>query len=62
MISQQTHELENDLIKALEKNEFEVYCQPIFSMRKSKISGFETLVRWNHPSGMKYPHEFISLA
>ncbi len=56
-------ELENDLRRALERKEFEVYYQPIVSLTTGKISGFEALLRWHHPQrGMIYPTNFIPLA
>jgi diguanylate cyclase (GGDEF)-like protein len=56
-------ELENDLRRALERQEFEVYYQPIVSLTTGKISGFEALLRWHHPQrGMIYPTNFIPLA
>lgn len=56
-------ELENNLRKALENQEFEVYYQPKIDASTNKVSGAEALVRWNHPEkGLIYPAEFISLA
>jgi diguanylate cyclase (GGDEF)-like protein len=55
--------LENDLRRALERQEFEVYYQPIVTLRTGGICGFEALVRWQHPTrGMISPAEFIPLA
>lgn len=56
-------ELENDLRKAIENEEFCVYYQPIFCLETEQISGFEALVRWNHPSGkLISPSKFIPIA
>ncbi|HKZ78041.1 MAG TPA: bifunctional diguanylate cyclase/phosphodiesterase [Pyrinomonadaceae bacterium] len=57
-------QLENDLRRAIERKEFEVYYQPIVSLRdESKITGFEALVRWHHPErGLVSPADFISVA
>ncbi|MEH2421692.1 MAG: EAL domain-containing protein [Nostoc sp.] len=56
-------ELENDLRRAVERQEFLVYYQPIVSLTTGKISGFEALVRWQHPiRGLVYPTEFIPVA
>lgn len=54
---------EEDLKMALQNEEFEVYFQPIISMKSGKIAGHEALVRWIHPEkGMISPAEFIPLA
>ncbi|HKZ01655.1 MAG TPA: EAL domain-containing protein, partial [Pyrinomonadaceae bacterium] len=56
-------QLENDLRRAIERKEFQVYYQPIISLGDDKISGFEALVRWNHPErGLVPPLEFIPTA
>ncbi len=55
--------LQTDLREALDKNEFEVYYQPIFSTEAAHLMGFEALIRWNHPTlGLILPNTFISLA
>lgn len=56
-------QLETDLRLAIERRQFQVYYQPIVSLKTGKITGFEALVRWNHPTrGMISPTEFIPLA
>ncbi|WP_445632894.1 GGDEF domain-containing response regulator [Nostoc sp. DSM 114161] len=56
-------ELENDLRRAVERQEFLVYYQPIVSLTTGRISGFEALVRWQHPTrGLVSPIEFIPVA
>jgi diguanylate cyclase (GGDEF)-like protein len=56
-------ELENDLRRAIERQEFLVYYQPIVSLSTGRISGFEALVRWQHPiRGLVSPIEFIPVA
>ncbi len=55
--------LENELHKAIEHNELEVYYQPKVEITKYKTVGMEALVRWNHPEkGIISPVHFISLA
>jgi len=55
--------LEQDLRKALPSGEFELYYQPVVNLASKEISGFEALIRWNHPSkGMISPADFIPLA
>jgi diguanylate cyclase (GGDEF)-like protein len=55
--------LESELRRALESDAFELYYQPIVNLARSRISGFEALIRWHHPwRGLVSPAEFISLA
>jgi len=55
--------LENDLRRAVERQEFQVYYQPIIMLETREIAGFEALIRWNHPArGFVSPAEFIPLA
>lgn len=56
-------EIENDLRKAIEREEFHIYYQPIVSLSTGKISGFEALLRWRHPQrGLVHPSKFIPIA
>ncbi|MFQ5533342.1 MAG: putative bifunctional diguanylate cyclase/phosphodiesterase [Sphingomonadales bacterium] len=56
-------QLETDLRRAIAREEFELYYQPLISMADGRISGFEALCRWNHPDrGLIMPGEFIPLA
>ncbi len=56
-------ELETDLRLGVERNEFELYYQPIVNLGDASLLGFEALVRWNHPSrGLITPGEFIETA
>lgn len=55
--------LESELRHALENHEFELYYQPIFSLTTDQITGFEALIRWNHPArGLLAPNEFLPVA
>lgn len=55
--------LENDLRRAIERQEFRVFYQPIISLQTDQIAGFEALVRWEHPErGFVSPDEFIPLS
>ncbi|MEP6919852.1 MAG: bifunctional diguanylate cyclase/phosphodiesterase [bacterium] len=56
-------QLENDLRRAIEREEFQVYYQPIMNLGNDEIAGFEALVRWNHPErGLVPPGDFIPTA
>ena len=55
-------QLETDLRKALELNQFRVYYQPIVSLLNGQIVGFEALSRWQRPEGLVMPGEFIAVA
>ncbi len=55
--------MEQDLRKALPAGEFELYYQPVVNLESKEISGFEALIRWNHPeAGQVPPGSFIPLA
>jgi diguanylate cyclase (GGDEF)-like protein len=55
--------MEQDLRKALPAGEFELYYQPVVNLASNEISGFEALIRWNHPEkGIVAPAAFIPLA
>jgi diguanylate cyclase (GGDEF)-like protein len=56
-------QIETDLREAIERNELELYYQPIVDLRRKVITGFEALVRWHHPvNGMVAPANFIPVA
>lgn len=55
--------LEMQLRQAVERDEFELYYQPIVTLADRGLAGFEALVRWNHPRrGLVSPGEFIPIA
>lgn len=59
----QTLEMERDLRRALEEDEFELYYQPIVSPHPFAVRGVEALIRWNHPvKGQVSPGLFIPIA
>ncbi|MBD2500927.1 sensor domain-containing protein [Anabaena azotica] len=56
-------QIEVDLRRAIERQEFQVYYQPIVSLITGSIIGFEALLRWQHPQrGLLSPVDFIPLA
>jgi diguanylate cyclase (GGDEF)-like protein len=56
-------QIELDLREAIERNELELFYQPIINLRRNTISGFEALARWRHPvKGMVPPALFIPVA
>jgi diguanylate cyclase (GGDEF)-like protein/PAS domain S-box-containing protein len=55
--------LEIDLRQAMANAELEICYQPLINLETNLISGFETLLRWNHPDrGVVPPGEFIPVA
>ncbi len=55
-------QLETDLRKALELDEFRVHYQPLVSLQSNQIVAFEALSRWQRPQGLVMPGEFIAVA
>ncbi len=55
--------LENDLRRALERDQFEVVYQPIVALADGSIASVEALLRWEHPErGAIGPAQFIPIA
>lgn len=54
--------LRNDLHKAIWKNQFMIYYQPLVKLKDNRLLGAEALIRWEHPDwGIVSPDEFIPL-
>lgn len=54
--------VENEMEEALSNHQFEIYLQPKYELRSSRIIGAEALVRWNHPvRGVLTPDQFVPL-
>jgi diguanylate cyclase (GGDEF)-like protein/PAS domain S-box-containing protein len=55
--------VENDLWRALQNDEFVVHCQPIVNLGTGEAWGVEALVRWQHPEkGLLHPSQFVPVA
>ncbi|MDU3123364.1 MAG: EAL domain-containing protein, partial [Acinetobacter baumannii] len=58
-----TADLEQELRKAIQNDEFVVYYQPKINLNDKSIKGFEALIRWQHPEkGLVMPNMFIPFA
>jgi len=56
-------QMESDLRRAQERNEFIIEYQPIVSLNDFRVCGFEALLRWQHPErGLISPQDFIPVA
>jgi diguanylate cyclase (GGDEF)-like protein/PAS domain S-box-containing protein len=56
-------QMETDMRRALEREEFLIHYQPIVSLNDYRLRGFEALVRWQHPErGFISPMDFIPVA
>jgi diguanylate cyclase (GGDEF)-like protein len=55
--------IEGDLRQALDRKEFRLAYQPIVDLNEGRVTGFESLLRWQHPeSGLTSPDAFLSIA
>jgi EAL domain-containing protein (putative c-di-GMP-specific phosphodiesterase class I) len=62
-LAQARLEMEHDLRRALEEEQFDLFYQPQVDLHTGQINGIEALVRWRHPRrGLILPAEFIPLA
>jgi EAL domain-containing protein (putative c-di-GMP-specific phosphodiesterase class I) len=56
-------ELENDLRRALDRDELELHYQPVVSLRDGSVATLEALIRWRHPErGLIPPGDFLRAA
>ncbi len=56
-------QMETDLRRAIERQEFLIHYQPLVSLETGKIIGFESLLRWQHPQlGLLSPTKFLEVA
>jgi len=61
--ARERRELEEDMRKAILRDEFELHYQTVFDTGKRECCGAEALVRWRHPArGLIPPDQFISIA
>jgi diguanylate cyclase (GGDEF)-like protein len=61
--AQKLLQLENDLRRAISRQELVIYYQPIFCLETNCLEGVEALVRWQHPEqGLIAPADFIPMA
>ena len=62
-VASQRQEIIADLHFALQRDEFELYYQPIINLEDGSLLKAEALIRWNHPTkGLVMPDAFISIA
>jgi diguanylate cyclase (GGDEF)-like protein len=56
-------QIENDLRRAIQRGELELYYQPVIRLHSGAVVSMEALLRWNHPErGMVGPLSFIPVA
>ena len=55
--------IESELHQAIEREEFIIHYQPIVALDSRRVTGFEALIRWQHPTrGILNPAEFLFIA
>lgn len=63
MEARKRHQMEIDMREAVREGQFHLNYQPLFSLTQNRVTGFEALIRWQHPvRGLISPAEFIPLA
>ncbi|MGZ6315985.1 MAG: putative bifunctional diguanylate cyclase/phosphodiesterase, partial [Anaerolineales bacterium] len=56
-------QMEDELRRALDSREFQLYYQPITSLETERVVGLEALLRWSHPTrGLLLPADFLTVA
>lgn len=56
-------QVEGDLQRAIDRQEFVLYYQPVINLKTFQVEGFEALMRWHHPTaGLVPPNDFIPVA
>jgi diguanylate cyclase (GGDEF)-like protein len=61
--ARERRELEEDLRRAIARNEFELHYQTMIDVGRQECCGVEALVRWRHPErGLIHPGQFVALA
>jgi len=56
------YKIESALKNALEKQQLELYYQPVYGVKNTKVIGFEALLRWHSEQGLISPDIFIPIA
>ena len=60
---QRRRKLETELRTGLQEQQFELHYQPLVDLLQRRVTGFEALLRWNHPQrGLLDPSQFLALA
>jgi diguanylate cyclase (GGDEF)-like protein/PAS domain S-box-containing protein len=55
--------IESELRHAVQRDELRLHLQPVVDLHRLELTGFEALVRWEHPErGLVAPGEFIAIA
>jgi predicted signal transduction protein with EAL and GGDEF domain len=53
---------EAELRVAIEREEFQLYYQPVINSKNNKLEGFEALIRWNIDGEVRTPDKFMNIA